>query len=132
ARAPTLLRRWACNSCWRSWSFSALGASTSSPIMGVASGSCGRVGRRRGGLVDGSSVRPGNGIGRRAEASSSEVLAMSAVKARKPGGPGGLRAGRRFEKAEEFGGGQAVFGGVLCQVAGRDWHNTPEEQTVIK
>src|SRR5437870_10235370 len=33
ASAPTLLRRWACNSCWRSWSASVLGTITSSPIM---------------------------------------------------------------------------------------------------
>src|SRR5436309_129215 len=33
ARAPTLLSRWACRSCRRSWSASLLGASTSSLVM---------------------------------------------------------------------------------------------------
>ena len=77
----------------RSWSVSVLGTMTSSPIMGVASWlSVSGLGGRNRAWRAGRPVRPGNGIGRHAEPSSSEVLAMYAVKERTPGARGGLRA----------------------------------------
>src|SRR5690242_3730031 len=64
ARAPTLLSRWACRSCWRRASVSSIGtASISGPGMGSSPG-------RASSLGTGVTV---NGIGRAEVASSSEL-----------------------------------------------------------